>query len=210
MDSLFHALRQLGKQAEQNMLNATGGVNTHKGIIFSGGLLCGATGNCLALHDKIDVEVILGMCATMAHVSLDDFNTTNLHTTSGLNIMSMYSISGVRGEASAGFPNVQMHALPLLTNLIDEGCSFNDASVIALLSLLSTVDDTNIISRASLETLRGIQAEVKAVLQNLYDKRTLIEYAKCLDRYFIANNISAGGCADLLVVTWYLYLLGKM
>src|SRR5450830_1045776 len=42
----FAVLRQLGIDAEQTMLRATAGINTHRGAIFSQGLLCAATGYC--------------------------------------------------------------------------------------------------------------------------------------------------------------------
>ena len=41
---VFARLRPLGMRAEQCMLQATGGVNTHKGLIFSLGLFCTAVG----------------------------------------------------------------------------------------------------------------------------------------------------------------------
>jgi len=44
---LLPLLREAGKAAERDMLAATGGVNTHKGLIFSMGLLCAGAG-CLA------------------------------------------------------------------------------------------------------------------------------------------------------------------
>ena len=43
-EALFPPLRWEGKLAEQAMLAATGGVNTHKGAIFSMGLCCAALG----------------------------------------------------------------------------------------------------------------------------------------------------------------------
>lgn len=42
--AVFPTLRSLGKEAEQRMLAATGGINTHKGLIFSLGLFCAAAG----------------------------------------------------------------------------------------------------------------------------------------------------------------------
>ena len=43
-DQVFARLRPLGQRAEQDMLRATAGVNTHKGLIFSMGLFCAALG----------------------------------------------------------------------------------------------------------------------------------------------------------------------
>ena len=41
-------LQSLGRQAEEAMLGATGGVNTHKGALYSFALLLSALGRCLA------------------------------------------------------------------------------------------------------------------------------------------------------------------
>ena len=43
-EETFSRLRTPGKLAEGDMLRATAGVNTHKGAIFSMGILCGALG----------------------------------------------------------------------------------------------------------------------------------------------------------------------
>ena len=51
------------------MLRATGGVNTHKGLIFSMGILCGALGAATAhgghpTRDRVlDISRELGRCA---------------------------------------------------------------------------------------------------------------------------------------------------
>ena len=59
------ALRWPGKLAEGTMLSATGGVNTHKGAIFSLGLACAAVGR-LDREQWDDSEMILAQVAAMA------------------------------------------------------------------------------------------------------------------------------------------------
>lgn len=47
-DAPFAQLKRLGVEAEAAMLTATGGINTHRGAIFSLGLICAATGRAWA------------------------------------------------------------------------------------------------------------------------------------------------------------------
>ena len=44
LKDLFPHIREIGKQAEKAMFQATDGVNTHKGIIFTMGILATAAG----------------------------------------------------------------------------------------------------------------------------------------------------------------------
>ena len=60
----FQRLRSPGKLAEGEMLHATGGVNTHKGAIFSMGILCGALGR-LERTEWANPERVLSECAAM-------------------------------------------------------------------------------------------------------------------------------------------------
>ena len=60
----FAALRCPGKLAEAGMLKATGGVNTHKGAIFTLGLLCGAMGR-LDREKWREPETLLAEVAAM-------------------------------------------------------------------------------------------------------------------------------------------------
>lgn len=39
-EKAFEGIREIGKQAEKAMFTVTQGVNTHKGLIFSLGILC--------------------------------------------------------------------------------------------------------------------------------------------------------------------------
>ena len=51
-EEMFFRLRREGLLAEETMLAATGGVNTHKGAIFSLGLLCCAAGGEMGAGDE--------------------------------------------------------------------------------------------------------------------------------------------------------------
>ena len=51
--TLFPLLRERGKKTEEKMFVATGGVNTHKGIIFTIGILAAAAGISLRNYGKI-------------------------------------------------------------------------------------------------------------------------------------------------------------
>jgi triphosphoribosyl-dephospho-CoA synthetase len=59
-EQVFVRLRPLGLRAEQDMLRATAGVNTHKGLIFSMGLFCAALGR-LGANTGSDTGVNLGV-----------------------------------------------------------------------------------------------------------------------------------------------------
>ena len=48
-EAIFPAVREIGKMAEKAMYAATGGVNTHKGMIFSIGLISAAAGLCFRM-----------------------------------------------------------------------------------------------------------------------------------------------------------------
>ena len=55
--SFFKNLRDLGKKAEKDMYQATNGVNTHKGTIFSMGILISVLAGYLKEVDEIDLEI---------------------------------------------------------------------------------------------------------------------------------------------------------
>ena len=205
---LLGKIRFAGMAAEDNMFEATKGINTHKGLIFSLGILCAAYGY-LYESNSISTDKALELCATIALPALEgDFKNSKTSTT-GEALYVQYKIQGVRGEAASGFNSVKQFALPVLDNCINAGLSLNDAGAIALLNLIANVEDTNIISRSSLEAKTEIQKNMKTLLEQESDAKTLIEKAIQLDSEFIQQNISPGGCADLLAITLMLYFMNK-
>lgn len=203
----FHQLRQAGRSAESHMFAATKGVNTHKGAIFSMGIVCGALGR-LPQEGWSDSDRILDLCAEMTRgLSVSDFAgiTKETASTNGQRLYLQYGITGIRGQIEEGLPAVRKAGLPVLKEGIARGLSLNDAGCAALLSLMVNSTDTNLIARSSLSTQQETVKTVKALLEiNPYpDQDTLIR----IDQEFIKKNLSPGGSADLLAICYLLYFL---
>ena len=202
---VFAKLRPIGLEAEQAMLKATHGVNTHKGAIFSLGLLCAAAGRI----DPFDwsEDTLLGQCAAMCRDVLSDFDgiTAENARTEGEKLFAAYGITGVRGQAKAGFPAVKDVGLPVFREGLRQKLSVNDAGCCALLHLIAATDDTNLIRRSDRQTQLEVRQQVAQLLkQTPYPALSVIAD---LDNEFIHRNLSPGGCADLLAMTYFLYSL---
>lgn len=205
-EAVFDAIRPIGMEAESAMLAATGGVNTHKGAIFSMGLLCAAAGRLDPANWQ--PEVLLRECAAMTKGLVSrDFSgiTRESATTAGERFYAEYGITGIRGQAEAGFPAVRDVGLPTLKKGITSGLSFNDAGCATLLHLICAAEDTNLIHRGGRKTQLALQKELRALLdQTPFPSQ---EQIRKLDMEFTKKNLSPGGSADLLALTYFLYLL---
>lgn len=197
----FQALNYAGRQAERAMLQATGGVNAHKGAIFSMGLLCGGAGRLYGQGAPLRAERLLGECAALAENSRRDPSAR----TAGERLYQAHGVGGVRGEAAAGFPLVRTVGLPLLKTLLEEGCSPDDAGGIVLLHLMARAEDTCWMSRAGHQQWQLGREQLRQALSG--DPRPDRAFRAALDAEFIRHNWSAGGCADLLAVCWMLLFL---
>lgn len=203
----FRRLRLPGKLAEGEMLHATAGVNTHKGAIFSMGILCGALGR-LERQQWRNPEVILAECAAMTEglVSQDYVNLTpETAKTAGQKLYLQYGITGVRGQAEAGFPAVLNVGLPKLEAALAAGKSINEAGCAALLAMLADTVDTNMIHRGGYALAKETSENLKILLEKepFPTKETL----EALDAEFMRRNLSPGGTADLLALVYLLHFL---
>ncbi|MBD5169379.1 MAG: triphosphoribosyl-dephospho-CoA synthase CitG [Oscillibacter sp.] len=206
-EDTFRALRQAGQAAERAMFAATAGVNTHKGAIFTLGLLCGAIGRLWKPEGPCrEPEVILEECAALARAALEaDFAALrggDSPHTAGERLYLAQGLTGIRGEAARGLPGVRNAALPALRGALEAGRSWNDAGAIALLHLIAAVEDTNMIARGGVEAARNAREACAALLER--DALPGMEDIARLDREFIRQNLSPGGCADLLAAAFFL------
>lgn len=205
--TVFQALRRAGQAAERTMLSATAGVNTHKGAIFTLGLLCGAAGRLWQPEAPCrEPEALLAECAAMAAFSLEDHPAGlcagSGSFTAGEQLCRDWGITGARGEAACGLPAVRDTALPVLRLALASGRSRNDAGAAALIHLLARVKDTNMIARGGIKEAQATQAACAALLEK--NPLPEIEAIAGLDQEFISRNLSPGGCADLLAAAFFL------
>lgn len=202
----FGKIRAIGIEAEKAMFAVTGGVNTHKGAIFSLGLMCAAAGR-LSPEDWTP-ESLCRLCGQMVEgiVSRElSAVTEDTAKTFGEEIYAKHGITGARGEAEKGFPSVLETGLPRLEEGLQEGRSFNDAGCAVLLHLIAAQDDTNLIHRGGRELQLQVRHQLAALLEN--EPFPAMEKILQLDREFIEKNLSPGGSADLLSLTYFLYFL---
>lgn len=209
--SLLPLLREAGKAAERDMFAATGGVNTHKGLIFSMGLLCASAGRLAAAGAPPSPQA----CATLAAeivsgITLRDLGVTDAAGrcgTVGEKLYATEGVRGIRGEAEDGFPSVIQHALPRLRESLTAGFSMNDAMIDSLIVLFTVVEDTNVLGRAGRDGLAFLREEAgRAIAAGSMATAAGRAAVLAMDEALTARNISPGGCADLLAVTVFLHL----
>ena len=91
------------------------------------------------------------------------------------------------------------------TTHIDSGNFRPDTVVAGMFTILANSTDTNIIARSSRERQLALTEELKALLaQTPYPDKDALA---ALDDRFIAENLSPGGSADLLALTWLLHFV---
>lgn len=206
-ETTFAKLRDAGLQAEQDMYAATGGVNTHKGAIFTIGILCGAAGRLWKPEGGWDLSALLREVSAMTQKAMQlDFNRTRMETV-GERLYAHSGIRGIRGEVVAGLPSVKNTGLPVYRACLEQGQNQNMAGVITLLHLITQVEDTNMISRGGLEGAQEGAARVSDLLKGGCNPTW--EQLQELDAYFVQRNLSPGGCADLLAAVYFIHRLTK-
>ena len=205
--SLLAVLRWIGMEAEKDMFRATNGVNTQKGLLFSMGLTLGATGILVRDGSPVTPENVSAVLREMTAGLVARELGSATPRTAGERMFRDFGISGIRGELEAGLPSVIGTGLPTLEKALAQGEDCNRALIRTLIALMTEVDDTTILARSPrIESLRMIQEKARA-FQNarLLDNDSWQDALWKLDAEFVSANISPGGSADLLAVTWFLY-----
>ncbi|WP_320163185.1 triphosphoribosyl-dephospho-CoA synthase CitG [uncultured Trichococcus sp.] len=200
---LFHKVRSMGVHAEKAMLAATNNINTHKGANFSFAVLLGATGACVRQGKALpftqkDTQEILAYAKEMSYgLVTNDFSAleTKSSLSYGEKLFLTYGITGIRGEAEAGYPALGELVLPYLRANRDRPTEL--LLLETLLLLMSQVEDGNIIHRGGIDAWHTVKTEAKKLLQ-ASTEGTLKELMYSYDLMLIERHLSPGGAADLL------------
>lgn len=211
---LLDKIRKPGIECEKAMFEATDGINTHKGIIFSLGILCAAAGRLhRQMSDKrFTAEVLCEEVKNLARdLCLRDFKGIEQKKalTYGEKLYKEYGFKGIRGEVEEGFLTVREKAVPLLRNWNKiKDISINDLFLEILLNIMIESEDTNVVVRGGRESLSYVKSEAGIFIKSGGIRQPgAKERLKLMNENFINKNISPGGSADLLAVSIFFGLM---
>ncbi|KAF1297810.1 triphosphoribosyl-dephospho-CoA synthase [Enterococcus sp. JM4C] len=197
---LREAIAQIGRQAEEAMYQATDQVNTHKGAIWSLGLLVSVSASQMSLQGFVDTRTIFDEVAKLAAYPDRTYQKAPVSreskVTHGQKVKQQFGVSGAYGEAVAGYPHVQL-ALDEYERHTDETTQMRNLHM--LLAIIGSLDDTCILYRSNQETLTHVHQLAKEANQTALPNQAFL----ALIAYCEEKQISPGGSADLLAASLY-------
>lgn len=206
----FAELKKLGIAAEQRMMAATKGINTHRGAIFALGLLCAAMGRVRALRMTLTPAAL--RTALLLHWGEELAAHTRASGDShGLQAAARHAASGAREEGALGLPSVFDVGLPALQATLARRAPMHHARVDAIFALMAHISDTNIYHRGGTDGATTVRNAARQFLAQggtaspQWQERAL----ECHQR-FVAQRLSPGGAADLLAATCLVHSLATM
>ena len=201
---MFEKIRVLGIEAEERMFMVTDGVNTHKGAIFSLGIILTAFAyaqkNC-ANYTLNDIQDIIRQ---MTCNILDDFH--HHQDTAGEKQFARYHLTGARGEAYRGFSTVFEIGVPYLMQA--DGTT-QEKLINTLLFLAANIEDSNLLKRSDdPQIFEWVKAQIKTFFKHGgYHTDAGKKFLNQLNHEFTNRNLSLGGTADMLIATIFVCLV---
>jgi triphosphoribosyl-dephospho-CoA synthase len=211
-------LATTGRAAETAMLRATNGSNTHKGAIWTLGLLAAAA----AIRFNFDPVAIARTAGLIASLK-DPYEftpnapasagrtpnakrqTPNALPSHGQLVAERFGVTGARGEAISGFPHIVEIGLPMLRAGRRVNAPESIARLDALLSIMARLTDTCLLYRGGETALQAAQQGAAAIIAagGAGSSRGQ-KFLFALDKRLIELGVSPGGSADLLAGTLFL------
>ncbi|MER5716651.1 triphosphoribosyl-dephospho-CoA synthase [Streptomyces sp. NPDC002132] len=147
-------LGAIGRCAEHSVGLTGGG---HRGALWTLGLLVAAA----ALDPRARGDEV---AATAKRIAAHPDRGAPRRPSRGSTVSAKYGAAGARGEARAGFPHVR-RALGALGAARSAGATETQARLNALLTVMSTLQDTELLHVAGPVGLRHVQAGARGVLE---------------------------------------------
>ena len=197
----FAVLEALGVAAEARMLAATDGINTHRGAVFTLGLLSAAAG---LVQDRCDATRLREVLMSTWGDALDA-RRRGTSASNGRRAAQAHGLRSAGDEAALGFPIVFEHAVPALMRARQQGLDDRRARVQTLFEIIAVLDDTNLAHRGGLAGLRFAQSQARAFLEEGGAARPdALAHAQAIHRAFVARRLSPGGAADVLAAAGFI------
>ena len=194
-EEIFNLIRPIGIKYEKIMYEHTSGINTHKGAIFTLGIVASAIGKLYYDNKYITNELICDYVKKLCTNIFDDFNKKEMQDSNGMRIYQKNSKhSGIRYEAKNGF-RTALDAYDFYKNTRDFLKTY--------IYIVSTLDDTTTINRVGESGL----AFSKNYAKNVLNSNNFKDEIKAMDEVYTMKNISTGGCADTIELVYFFKLM---
>lgn len=206
----FADLEACGLQAEQRMLAATGGVNTHRGAIFLLGLLCAAAGAVQADGRALSGTALRAAVRTHWGDALAARCARPSRLPGGI-AARRHGLRSASQEAALGFPVLFETVVPAWGAARAQGLAGERLRLQVFFATLAVLDDSNLAHRGGLDGLRFARARAQGFLAAGGAARPdATAHAWAIHRDFVARRLSPGGCADLLAAACWLQRVGAL
>lgn len=181
-------LREMGLKAEHAMFEATHGVNTHRGALFSLGLAVVGSSHLLFCEHKVSeksLSEVIGRLTRAIEAPRD---------THGANVVKKHAVGGALYNAQTGYRMLFDHWLPAYRT--------HHSPLRLLLEIISELDDTNVWHRCGKDIALKTRAEAKELLH--LPNEQLEEALARLNQQWTSARVSPGGAADMLALTLFI------
>ncbi len=199
----FDMLQQCGIEAEARMLAATGGINTHRGAIFTLGLLCAAAGALGAAGEALVAHRLRQVLLERWGEALALRAARPSNTLPGGQAAQRFGLRGACAEAALGLPVFFELALPAWSR----ACALAPAQqrLDTLFHIIAALDDCNLAHRGGLEGLRYAQSEAaRFIAAGGAAAVGGAAMARAIGSAFVSRRLSPGGAADMLAAAcWF-------
>lgn len=189
-----------GIEAERAMYEATNGVNTYKGALFSMGLAVVAAAGKAWQEAAVTPQNLSAAITKLANAFPD---TKGTHGSKAKQAASSETetLKGALDNAREGYPMLFADWLPFYDNLRKN--SEPHALHLTLLRIMCDLDDTNIVYRTSLAMMRQVKEESRDVIRKWSGAEAsarpdLDAILSDMNNSFVQRNVSPGGSADML------------